>query len=275
MTYKSILENAKYEPVNKVPFNSDEYIGEAKFDGIRAKIVKKGSHVRILSRYGNDITKEFPELEQAAKRQIRGNAEVDGEITMPGKRFEDLIGKLKAIKHTKHAKVKYHAFDILSKNNKSLKNKELMDRKVALKATIRPDSIIKETPYKSRPTILDYRKALKKGYEGMILKRKTSKYKAGKRTTDWIKSRKSIPIDAKVIGLKQTKKGKMSFKIVDKKGKSLGLVSSAKLDTAKRNILIDEIKHGRKPWVEIEMREKTKAGKIRHPRITRVRADLR
>jgi bifunctional non-homologous end joining protein LigD len=150
-----------------------------------------------------------------------------------------------------------------------------MERKPLVKSAIRPGSVIKVTPYKNKPTIKDYRNALKKGYEGMVLKRKTSKYKPGKRTTDWIKARKSIPIDAKVIGLSKTVKGKMSFKIVDKKGKSLGLVSSAHLDTTKRNILIDEIKHGRKPWVELEGREKTRAGKIRHPRIIRVRVDLR
>jgi ATP-dependent DNA ligase len=275
MTYKSILENAKYKPTSQAPFGSAEYIGEPKYDGLRAKIIKKGSDVHVKSRYGNDITKEFPELVEAAKRQIRGDATLDGEITMPGKRFEDLISKLKSIKHTKHAKVKYQAFDILSKNNKSQENKELMERKPLVKSTIRTGSVIKVTPYKNKPTIYDYRDALKKGYEGMVLKRKTSKYKPGKRTTDWIKARRSKPLDAKVVGLSETPKGKMSFKLVDRKGKSLGLVSSAHLTTMKRNLLIDEIKHGRKPWVEIEMREKTRAGKIRHPRIVRVRADLR
>ena len=275
MPYKSILENAKFKPLNKAPFGNPDYIGENKYDGLRAKIIKKGSNVHVKSRYGNDITKEFPELVEAAKRQIRGDAMLDGEITMPGKRFEDLIGKLKSIKHTKRAKVKYQAFDILSKNNKSLENKELMERKPMVKSTIRTGSVIKVTPYKNKPTIRDYRNALKKGYEGMVLKRKISKYRPGKRTTDWIKARKSIPIDAKVVGLIKTPKGKMSFKLVDRKGRSLGLVSSAHLNTMKRKLLIDEIKHGQKPWVELEGREKTMAGKIRHPRIMRVRADLR
>ena len=274
MTYKSIVENAKYRPIDKAPFSSNEYIAENKFDGIRAKIVKKGSNVRVLSRYGNDITKEFPEVVEAAKRQIRGDAEVDGEITMPGKKFGDLIGKLKSIKHVKRARIKFRAFDVPSKSNKSLNSNELMKRKAILKHTIKTGSVIKVTKYKERATMADYKKALKQGDEGLVFKRKTSKYRPGKRTLDWIKIRKSIPIDAKVIGLKQTKKGKMSFRLIDKKGKSLGLVSSARLDTTQRNILIDEIKHGLKPWVEVEGRERT-AGGIRHPRITRVRADLR
>ena len=67
----------------------------------------------------------------------------------------------------------------------------------------------------------------------------------------------------------------MSFIIVDKHGKPLGLVSSAKLDTVQRKILIDEIKHGRHPWVEVKAREITRKHKLRHPRITRVRIDLR
>lgn len=274
MPYKSILEQAKYKPIENAPFDNDEYIAETKYDGIRAKIVKKGSNVCVLSRYGNDITQEFPEVENAAKRQIRGDAEVDGEITMPGKKFGDLIGKLKSIKHLKRARIQFRAFDIPSKDRKSLNNNELMKRKSVLKRTIKPGSVIKITRYKERATIADFKKAIKQGHEGLVFKLKTSKYRPGKRTTDWIKIRKSIPIDARVIGLKKTKKGKMSFRLVDKTGKSLGLVSSAKLDTTQRNVLIDEIKHGSKPWVEVEGRERTSGG-IRHPRIIRVRADLR
>jgi len=275
MSYKSILENCKYEPSGKAPFGNPEYISEPKYDGIRATIIKRKNNIKIYSRYGNDITEEFPELEVAARKQIRGSIQIDGEITMPGKKFGDLIGKLKAIKHRKHARVRFHAFDVLSKEGSSVKQLPLMERKAILKNSIGDGTIIKPTSYKQNPTKEDYRKAVKKGYEGIVLKRKDSKYKPGKRMLDWIKVRKSQNIDAKVVGIKNTKKGKMSFRIVDKGGRSLGLVSSAKLDTTQRNILIQEVEHGRKPWVEVQGHNITKKHKIRHPRIVRVRADLR
>jgi len=275
MSQRAILENAKYEPIDKAPFDSEEYIAEPKIDGIRATVIKKGGKVTIKSRYGSDITKEFPELEAAAKKQIKGNAQIDGEITLPGKRFGDLISKLKSIRKNKRAKVRYHAFDILYKNGHSLKQEALIDRKARLKATIADGSVIKPIKFKKNPTKDDFKHAIKEGYEGLVLKRMDSKYRPGKRMLDWVKVRKSQNIDAKVVGIKKTKRGKDSFKIVDKKGRSLGLVSSAKLDATQRKILIQEIEKGRRPWVEIQGHNITTKHKIRHPRIVRVRADLR
>jgi bifunctional non-homologous end joining protein LigD len=271
----AILENAKFEPLNKAPFNNPDYIGENKYDGIRATIIKRKNNIVILSRNGNDITEEFPELEAAARKQIKGSIQLDGEITMPGKKFSDIIGKLKSIKHTKHAKVRYHAFDVLSKEGHSVKQLPLMKRKAILKSSVGDGTVIKQTAFKQNPTKADYRKAIRKGYEGIVLKRKDSKYKPGKRMLDWVKVRKSQNIDAKVIGIKKTKHGKQSFKIVDKNGRSLGLVSSAKLDKTQRAILIREVEKGGKPWVDVQGHNVTKKHKIRHPRIVRVRVDLR
>lgn len=271
---RSIVQNAKLKMEGKAPFGTDEYIGEPKYDGIRAKIVKDGSKVKVLSRYGNDITSEFPELASAARKQLRGSVEVDGEITMPGSRWAALISKLKSVKHPKAGKVQFHAFDIMKHRNKSVETQPLLERKKLLRDSLKRGTIIKNTPYVRHPLKKHYKKYLKQGHEGTVLKKATSPYRRGKRTIDWIKVRKEIPIDAKIVGMKETPKGKMSFKLVDKKGNSLGLASAAKLDQYQRKALIDLIRRGRKPEVEVKGRSITAKHKVRHPRITRVRLDL-
>lgn len=274
MRQKAILQNAKLKTEGKAPFGSSEYIGEPKYDGIRAKIVKKGSKVKILSRYGNDITKEFPELASAARKQLRGSVEIDGEITMPGSRWAALISKLKSVKHPKAGNIQYHAFDIMKHRNKSVEKQPLLDRKKLLRDTLKRGNVIKNTPYVRTPHKKHYEKYLKQGHEGTVLKKNTSPYRRGKRTVDWVKVRKEIPIDAKIVGMEETPKGKMSFKLVDSKGKSLGLASAAKLDRYQRKALIDLIRKGKKPKVEVKGRSITAKHKVRHPRITRVRLDL-
>ena len=42
----------------------DEWIYEAKFDGYRALALKDGASVKILSRKGNDLTADYPAIEQ-------------------------------------------------------------------------------------------------------------------------------------------------------------------------------------------------------------------
>jgi len=277
LRYRFKTQQPKFKPVNKAPFNSPEYIGEPKYDGIRAIIEKRGRKIRILSRYGDDITEHFPQIVEAAKKALKGNVRVDGEITVVGRKnkFEKIISVLKSKKPKKIA-VRYHVFDILEIGDKRIYREPLLEkRKRLLKKKVKPNKIVKLTPYVLDPTIKDYKKFLKEGYEGIVLKKIDSPYRFGKRTIDWIKVKPAKTIDARVVGLKKTSRGKMSFIIKDLKGRSLGLVSSAKLTTEQRKMLIDEILHGRKPRVEVAGEEITRHHKIRHPRIIRVRIDLK
>ena len=277
MRYKFRTQQPKFKPVDKAPFDNPEYIGEPKYDGIRAIIEKKNGKIRILSRYGDDITRHFPQIVKAAEKSLKGNIKIDGEITASGRnKFEKIISVLKSDKPKKTLKVKFHAFDILEVGKKNVARQPLLTvRKKLLKQRVKPNRYIALTSYKRDPDVKDYKKFLKEGYEGIVLKRVDSPYRFGKRTVDWIKVKPHKSVDAKVVGLKKTPKGKMSFIIKDLKGKPLGLVSSAKLTTEQRKILIDEIKHGRKPRVEVAGEEITPHHKIRHPRITRVRVDLK
>jgi len=279
--YKFKTQQPKPVPLEKLQkkgiLGSDKYIGEPKFDGIRAILVKRGNKVKILSRYGDDITEHFPALVKAAMK-LKHDVTLDGEITVKDeksrKHFEKIISLLKS-KKPKPYPIVYHVFDILSIENKDVKNKPLIERKKLLaKILKKKPRTIRLTPFKVKPTIDDYKQFIKEGYEGIVIKKIDSKYKPGKRIMDWIKYKKEQTIDARIVGLKKTPKGKMSFVIRDLKGNPLGLVSSAKLTTEQRKMLIEEIEKGKKPRVEI-VGTKTIKGKIRHPRIVKIRLDLK
>ncbi|WP_445655105.1 ATP-dependent DNA ligase, partial [Spongiibacter marinus] len=51
-----LLESAKD------PFDSDDYITEIKFDGIRLLASKDGGRMRLYTRHNNEVTAKFPEL---------------------------------------------------------------------------------------------------------------------------------------------------------------------------------------------------------------------
>jgi len=279
--YKFKTQQPKLVPLEKLKkkgiLGNKKYIGEPKFDGIRAILVKRGNKVKILSRYGDDITEHFPTLVEAAKK-LKHDITLDGEITVKDEKskthFEKIISLLKS-KKPKRYPVIYHVFDILSVEGKDIKNKPLIERKKILSRILKKTPrTIRITPFKVAPTVDDYKKFIKEGYEGIVIKKIDSKYKPGKRIMDWIKYKKEQTIDARIVGLKKTPKGKMSFVIKDLKGNPLGLVSSAKLTTEQREMLIEEIEKGKKPRVEV-VGTKTIKGKIRHPRIVKIRLDLK
>ncbi len=61
-----------------VLFDSPDYLFEVKWDGMRALAFVDREGQRIVSRHGNDLTEQFPELACLAK--LRPGTELDGEL---------------------------------------------------------------------------------------------------------------------------------------------------------------------------------------------------
>lgn len=70
-----LLESAKE------PFNSDDYITETKFDGIRLIASRNNGLIRLYTRHNNEVTAKFPEL---LTLDIPDGTVLDGELIVPG-----------------------------------------------------------------------------------------------------------------------------------------------------------------------------------------------
>jgi len=126
------------EEIDK-PFDSDKYIFEIKFDGIRAIIFVSNENLTIQSRNNKNITHLFPEL-QNIKKEIKDNVIFDGEIVIFDKNkvsFSKVQERLhiknknKILSLSKNSPAIFIVFDILYKN-KDLTNLELLRRKKIL-----------------------------------------------------------------------------------------------------------------------------------------------
>lgn len=197
-----------------LPGNSEDYIYEVKWDGIRALIALEDGQLRIRSRNQNDITKQFPELLIADKAFRATNGLFDAEIVCLDKQgkpeFKKVINRLMASGETninklsKSSPVYCYIFDCLYLDGRSLINEPLMQRKVWLK-----DVIKKETPYRASEWVEDGEALLEAAkvhnLEGVMAKRTDGRYFPGRRSDSWLKIKIRNTAECVVIGYNEGK----------------------------------------------------------------------
>lgn len=193
------------------PFDDEDYIFELKFDGYRA-IIHSGNNIfKIYSRNGRDLLKIYPELKNV-KKILKKDVIIDGEIVT----FENghpSFSKLQNRSHLKSADeikraslespVCFIAFDCLFSNG-DLTDKPLMERKKELEKIPDSDEFIKST-YISRNGKKLFQKVKKLDLEGIIAKKKESKYSPNYRSKEWIKIKNLKKGSFLVLGFIQNK----------------------------------------------------------------------
>jgi bifunctional non-homologous end joining protein LigD len=192
------------------PPKGTDYLFEVKWDGIRALITLEDDHVKIKSRNQNDITRQFPELQLSSNKAFRAtNGLFDAEIVCldnDGKPvFKRVINRLMSTGETTIQKlsktnpVYCYIFDCLYLDGRSLMNEPLLKRKEWLK-----DAIRTETPYRISEHVEDgeslFQAAKLHVLEGIMAKRKDSKYLPGKRSDLWIKIKVKQTAECFIIG---------------------------------------------------------------------------
>lgn len=176
------------------PFDSKEYIYELKFDGVRATIHVGPNLFKIYGRRGTDLTTFYPELKEIQKA-ITKDVIFDGEIVLFQKGVPS-FSKLQERSHTKDkAKIEYFkenypvcfvAFDCLYHDGKDLTIKSLLERKKVLSQFLDSDYFVKVSFVEQEGKKL-FRQVKKNNLEGIIAKKKNSRYEVGVRTNSWLK----------------------------------------------------------------------------------------
>lgn len=114
------------------PFGSD-WIHEVKFDGFRVQLHKEADEVTIYSRNGNDITRRYPDIRDAALNLPCAKAVIDAELTAC-----DTEGRPDFIRLMKRHDVALcvWAFDLMRVDEVDLRTKPLWERKRELQRLI-------------------------------------------------------------------------------------------------------------------------------------------
>jgi bifunctional non-homologous end joining protein LigD len=170
--------------VSELPVG-DQWLYEAKFDGYRAIAIKDGAAVRILSRRGNDLSKDYPAVVAGLRQLAASSATLDGEIIAFD---EDGRPSFQQLQHRAAARssIRYFVFDLLFLNGEDLTVLSLEDRRQRLPALLRSTSI--EFSHELPGAVDDVIQAVAQvGLEGIVAKRRDSRYEAGKRSGAWQK----------------------------------------------------------------------------------------
>ena len=200
------------ESSKKIPQRHDEYFYEVKWDGIRAIISVEEGEIKIRTRNLNDVTDKFPELIQVADSFRISNGIFDGEIVCLDAEgrpdFKKVISRMHSssparIERATRANPAYcYLFDCLYLDGRYLINEPIERRREWLE-----DSIKKGTNYRFSQAIDDGRAlfdaAKKMRLEGILAKRRGSRYYIGKRSNDWIKIKYRFSEEVHIIGYTQ------------------------------------------------------------------------
>ena len=203
-----------------------EFAAEWKWDGIRVQLVHVAGQTRVYSRGGDDISESFPEVAAA----LPFPAVLDGELLVRGAHqggeeggaasFNALQQRLGRKAVSKAMLAEYPAFvrlyDVLILDGADLRERPWEERRAHLDG-LRPrlDPLLVDfSPVISVPdwdTLAEMRaRARDEAIEGMMLKRRSSPYVAGRRTGLWYKwKRDPLTIDA-VLMYAQRGSGKRS-----------------------------------------------------------------
>src|SRR5215467_683734 len=191
-----------------VPSGTD-WLYEVKWDGYRALCFFSDGKVRMLSRRGNKLEKQFAPVAQALKQCVKADtAIVDGEVVALDENgkpsFQHLqnftgFGTKPALKGVAPPPLNFFAFDLLYLNGYDLRKAALIDRRRLLASIVMPSETVRYSDHFAGrgDELLEAVKA--KGLEGIIAKHAQSKYES-RRSNAWIKIKVTSQQDFVVCG---------------------------------------------------------------------------
>ena len=162
-----------------------EWMYEAKFDGYRALVLKDGATVRLLSRKGRDLTADYRAVRRAAAALGAASAIIDGEIVAFD---QDGRPSFQQLQHraAMPGAIRFFAFDLLALNGADLKAQPLDDRRRRLARLLQASDIEFSQELAGTPDQVIHA-VTEVGLEGVVAKRRDSKYEPGKRSGVWQK----------------------------------------------------------------------------------------
>lgn len=214
-----------YEP-DKVVYPAR---AEYKLDGSRLQIHKWGTQILLFSRRGKEKSQTLPEIVEIAQKIKAQSCIVDSEViavddsgnplsfqsllkrTVPQKVSPEKIEERK-----RKVKVTIKAFDMLFLNGQELLSLPLSERRKYLLEVVPAEYIVEGVNCQNEVELMRfYEEALKKKYEGVVVKNLNAPYEIGRRTRMWLKLKpERDTIDCTIV------------KALYGKGKRAGLYSS-------------------------------------------------
>ncbi|MBT2700251.1 ATP-dependent DNA ligase [Bacillus sp. ISL-40] len=254
------------------PFDSDDYITELKLDGIRLIYsVDNNGKVRLYSRHNNEITSKFPELHNL---DIPPGTVLDGELIVSDKHgkpdFEAVMSRFMSSKD--RTPITFVAFDVIQHKGERITNLPLLERKEVLAEILPEDNtLIAKTQFIEGHGEAYFDAVKTQALEGIVLKRKDSRYEVGKRSNSWLKVINYQYSDVYIVGYrKQPKEFGLLLSFDD--GRYAGVMELGVPSLARQHVYSKTVIREEKDFkfidpirCRVKYRNLTKAGLLRLP----------
>jgi bifunctional non-homologous end joining protein LigD len=193
---------------NSVPSGSD-WLYEVKWDGYRALCFVEGGKVRMVSRRGTKLDKQFAAVASALAQSVKADtALIDGEVVALDENgnpsFQHLqnltgFGAKPALKGMAQPNLNFFAFDLLYLNGYDLRKAALIDRRQLLMSILLPSEVVRYSEHFIGKGDELLKAVRAKGLEGIIAKQVQSRYES-KRSANWIKIKVTCQQDFVICG---------------------------------------------------------------------------
>jgi len=166
--------------------DGDDWSYEVKLDGYRALVIKDGERIQLRSRTGKDLTRTYQPVATAAAKLRTALAVLDGEIVAI-----DASGRpsFQALQHRSAHRdytIVFYAFDLLHEDGTDLKDLPLATRRERLTRVLGDSGILLSIELPGTPQeVIEAVSGL--GLEGIVAKRRSSRYTPGERHSAWVK----------------------------------------------------------------------------------------
>lgn len=245
-------------------FDSNEYIYELKFDGIRCLAYLDNNKTRLINKRYKDITYVYPELANLHSF-VKQKCIIDGEIVIMNQGKPDfyqlqkrslLTNSLKISLAQKKNPAIFVVFDILSLNDKLLIDEPLLIRKNILNNNIIESENLVYSRYVDTNGIFFFDLTKEKNLEGIVAKKKDSKYYPGKRSNVWLKMKVYQEKDLIVCGYVPSEYGikEIVFGLYDNRN---NLYKVASINTSEDKTIILEFARKNRSQPHFEFKENT------------------
>ena len=190
------------------PFNNPDWLYELKLDGIRCLAYLDDNSTDLRNKRNMLLLPKFPELKDI-HMQVKGKCILDGELIILKngapeffelQRRTLLMDPFKIQLSYMKYPASYVAYDILYLNSSELVDLPLIARKRILNEIVDENACISVSRYVEEKGTELYSLADKQELEGVVAKKKDSKYVYDKRTKDWVKFKRMADEDFVICG---------------------------------------------------------------------------
>jgi bifunctional non-homologous end joining protein LigD len=180
----------KYAPMlatlaKDVPAGND-WLFEVKWDGYRAIAALEGGEATLTSRKGNDLTARFESVAKAIERSVKTpDCVLDGEVCALDEEGRATFSAMQQGKSgTRYV---FIAFDVLEVEGEPLVDLPLTERHERLTALLDRRNRVVQLSEAFEDGQALFKAAQEQHFEGIVAKKRDSRYFPGKRTRDWLK----------------------------------------------------------------------------------------